>query len=112
MNWAALVPIALRLIGLSRYTALALKLLPYIATYGPIALSYIETAQTTWAAFAAQHPKFAAYIEGIAAKLLPRLPADQAAHITLLGIFAPHKMTLAEQTQWMNRASDAGSGGA
>lgn len=112
MNWAVLVPIALRLIGLSRYTALALKLLPYITTYGPIALSYIEAAQTTWTAFKAQHPQFAATIEAMAAKLLPKLPADQAAHITLLGIFAPHKMTLAEQAQWMNRASDTGSGGA
>ncbi len=111
MSWIlTLLPIAMRALGLARYTAEAIKLLPYISKYGPLVFGWIENSQATWAKFKKDHPTFAGLIERIAAKVLPKIPIDQAAEITMVGIFLPGRMRPDYEKIWMDRASATGAG--
>lgn len=92
-------------LGWSRYTDWALKLLPLITQYGPVVIKFLETASATWASFKSQYPTFGAAIENLAQKWFPKLALDQAVMVTLKGIFAPHKMTPAEEKIWMDRGT-------
>lgn len=99
----------MRALGLARYTVEAIKLLPYISKYGPIVFAWINNAQSTWAKFKKEHPTFAGIIQRIAARVLPKIPADQAAEITMVAIFLPGRMRPDYEKIWMDRASNTGA---
>lgn len=101
----------MRAIGLARYTATTLQIIPYITQYGPLVFSWIENAQSTWAGFKKAHPTFAGIIQNIASKLLPNIEPDKAAEITLIGMFWPGKMKPEYEAIWFGNKSDIGTGG-
>lgn len=106
MSWiTTLLPIAFRALGLARYTAEAIKLLPYISTYGPIVFDWIINAKASWASFKSKHPSFAAVVEKVASRLLPNIPVDKAAEITMVGVFWPGKMRPEYEKIWQARGT-------
>lgn len=103
MDWAALLPIAFRILGLSKITPWALKLLPLILKYGPIVETYIVKGTNWWTSFKKDHPTVAAWVEKVASKVLPGVNADEAAITTALSILRPRARTPAQEKLWNNR---------
>lgn len=101
---STLLPIILRVLGLSKITPWALVILPYITQYLPVVIKFLDDAKASWTTFKSEHPWLSKQIEYLASKLLPQLPTPDAAMITLRGIFAPR--TLDEQQQDLWRKAD------